>query len=320
MRPDLIFLLCIVMIQLGCGQDPAEPAGEKKLMNNSKTNQHQLVKGTRVYLIPPPGFYPSTAMAGFTNGETSYIYVMDTEGKDYRVCAPDFTKEYFEKRGRKVLDYREDTINGYPARMVTMDNDAYSRSFMMIFGDSSFATVVKSGFPKYDEASEKAMLHVIQGIYYDKHMKQDDSADIHFSVVDNLSRFKHWKSIDGMHFYSINGEDPAKDPGRTLFILQMPSDGPQSLQRFAEKMFAKMAEGQGTGFDPGDSYIVGQNDGTLTCELESIGEKNGRNVLVYSYVIDGKDCIVTIGGIAKKDVYQSLEAFRRFSAAVRIRK
>src|ERR1700749_2945507 len=96
------------------GQTPANTI--KASINNKKTTAHINIPGTRVYIIPAAGFKPAISFTGIQKGAQSAINVYDLVGGDFYSNAAQFSKSDFLYRGIKVLDYRELTIDGYPAK------------------------------------------------------------------------------------------------------------------------------------------------------------------------------------------------------------
>src|SRR6185437_8399292 len=87
-----------------CGQTTTNKINSD--IQNSKTSKHINIPGTRLYIIPPPGFIVSKTFLGLQKGENSMINIMDLIGGNFNTNTATFNKEEFEKKGAKVFDFK----------------------------------------------------------------------------------------------------------------------------------------------------------------------------------------------------------------------
>lgn len=165
-----IYALLIGMFSLiACGQSKERLLGPKIV--SSKTASHQLVAGTRVYMIAPPGFQPSGSMAGFEKGEIATINVMDMDGVSFETSANTLNKEKVEANNKQLLEEGNLTVNGIDAKYVRVNADGENHVIALVFGDSSYSIMLNCVYKGNDQETQKAIIKAIESVYFNKDQK-----------------------------------------------------------------------------------------------------------------------------------------------------
>src|SRR5215831_4642741 len=162
-------------------------------IENAKTNKHINIPGTRLFIIPPPNFSTAKGFIGLQDGKNSILNVMDLVGGNYNTNAATFSKEEFEKKGAKVFDYKEIRVGGFPAKYISMQGDATTKEYALVFGDTTFSTMIIAAYPATDENTGKEIISSLNSICYDKSIKIDPLTTANFSIDDKDSKFKFFK-------------------------------------------------------------------------------------------------------------------------------
>src|ERR1700710_705897 len=104
-------LTCLLLLVslLGCHQDPG--ANIHPRISNTRTSQHINIPGTRLFIVPPPNFAVATNFVGLQKNDKAVINVYDLVGGDFYTNAATFNKAEFEKKGIKVFEYKEFSVN-----------------------------------------------------------------------------------------------------------------------------------------------------------------------------------------------------------------
>ncbi|XZF16179.1 hypothetical protein ACTHGU_08575 [Chitinophagaceae bacterium MMS25-I14] len=118
----LLYLLLLISVT-ACGQASNERINQE--IKNSKTPKHINIPGTRLYIVPPPGFKVARMYCRLEQGDKSMFNIYDIVGGNFYTNGEGFSKQGFEQKGAKVLDYRELKVNGYPAKYVSMQSGRY---------------------------------------------------------------------------------------------------------------------------------------------------------------------------------------------------
>ena len=127
------------------------------------------VPGTKVSLMPPPGFRLATNFTGFEKDAFTAMTVMDLDGGNFYTNAATYTKEKFEGKGLLVLEFERLKVDGYPAiRALIKSPVDGSLSHQLVFGDTTFSAMVVGLVPSVDTSSSNSVRHALGTVTYDK--------------------------------------------------------------------------------------------------------------------------------------------------------
>ena len=314
-----IVLFVFVVALVACKQKPSATGKINPNIQNSKTNQHVNIPGTRLYIIPPASFTLSQAPAGLQKSGNAAITVTDLVGGSFYTNAANFNKAGFDQRGIKTYDYQEIKVNGYPAKYVSLQGDANARMYWLVFGDSSFSAMVMGVYPATDANTGKEILGALNTIYYDKNHKIDPFASAAFSIDDSQSTFKFFHYTTNMYVYTVNGQDNKDDPDAPFLVLtQMPIEKGMSAKNVGDMMLSKL-EGYGltnTTIKNGSSEKINGYD---AYEAEVHGLMHGKPSIMYQCVIANGDNVISMQGVAKTDFDKNLAAFKGLAHTIKIK-
>ena len=174
-------------------------------IRNSKLKTHVNIPGTRVFLVPPKGFKISSTFKGLEKGDITRIEVTDLDGTNFSITAPTFSKDQIEQAGYPVLEFKELTVNGFPAKMAFLRGRNSIRVYGFVFGDSTFSTIIWAVFDGREGATRDQVRRALLSVYYDTSMNLNSYAPAVFTLDDSKSKFKFAKSEDGRNIYSLRG-------------------------------------------------------------------------------------------------------------------
>lgn len=219
---------------------PPDPDFVPNLVSNNintvKTSKHINIPGTRLYLIPPPGFQVQRDIAGtLLKGSDVMIQVLDlVEGNFYRNAAR-FNKFSFELQGFNVFDFRDIQVGAYPAKYIFMEADSVTAAHQLTFGDSTFSVLIIAKYPITDGQTGDDIITALNTIYFDKQMTINASELANFTLDDRISPFKLRLFQSGFFIYSINGSEPSGDPDAPRFlVIQYPASESITIKSVVE--------------------------------------------------------------------------------------
>ena len=313
-------LLSVLLIgAVACKQKPAATDKINPNIQNSKTNKHFNIPGTRLYMIPPASFTISQTPAGLRKGETAGITVTDLVNGNYYTNAASFNKAGFDQRKIKTFDFQEIKVNGYPAKYVALQGDANAQMFWLVFGDSTFSTMVMGVYPAGDLASGKEILSALNTIYYDKNERIDPFAAAAFSVDDSQSKLKFFQFSTNMYVYTMNGMDNKNDPDAPfLVITQMPIEKGMNAKNVGDMMLSKL-EGYGLTHAEVKNGTSAKINGYDAYEAEVHGDMHGKSSLMYQCVIANGDNVISMQGVAKNNFDENLAAFKGLAHTIQLK-
>jgi hypothetical protein len=300
-----------------CGRQSADKI--KTSIRNTKTAKHINIPGTRLFIIPPAGFTVSKTITGLQKGETSMVNVMDLVGGNFYSNTANFSKAGFEQKGIRVFDYREIKVNGFPAKYMLMQGDPDTKMVSLVFGDTSFSTMIMAIYPPTDEATGKQLIAALNTIHYDKRKKIDPFENAFFSLDDRNSTFKFFQYNTNMYLYTPGGMDNRKNSEIPfLVVTQLPGEAGVTAKIVADKMSDRMEQ---YGFSNTETRNVSQEkiNGYETYQAEIYGDIKGTRSVFYQCVVVAGDKIVSMQGMAKIDLETNVNAFRELAKTVRIK-
>lgn len=300
-------------------QTYAQSQQNKEEIITEKTDQHINIPGTRLFIIPPNGFEPSNSFTGLQKGENSAIQVYDLVGGNYNTNAKTFSKEGFENRGVTVQEYKELIVNGFPAKYALIQGDPSANTINLVFGDTTFSTMVLAIYPSYENSVEKEIKEAIQSIYYDKEMIVDPFVSAKFTLDDSKSIFKFAKSTSGLFLYSIGGVDKQSyEDEPFVMVSTFPKESSMTAESVALLMQNSL-KSNGLTIDELKNKVTSKLDGKPTYEEEIHGTLNGQKSIIYQLIVEDEEKIISLQGILKSELDKNLIEIKKLSKTLKLK-
>lgn len=313
----ILYSLFGLLSLTACGQTTTNKINVD--IRNTKTSKHINIPGTRLYIIPPPNFNLSSGFIGLQKGEYSMVNIYDLVGGNINTNAATFNKVEFEKKGAKVFDFQEIKVNGYSAKFIHVQGDATAKAYELVFGDTTFTTMVMAVYPISDEKTGNDILNSLNTIYYDKNKKINPFETANFLLDDKNSKFKFFHYNANLYIYTIDGkEDKENKDAPVVLVLQSPMDKNMTAKSLAEMMIAKIKQYGLTNPEIKNSSSEKIN-GYETYLAEVYGQMNGKNSLIYYCVLAKDNKAIIIQGIAKNEIEDNIEEFKRMANAIKLK-
>ena len=315
MNKLIYFLLLISLV--ACGHTNSDKI--KQEISNTKTAKHINIPGTRLYIVPPPNFTVAKTFVGLEKGGTAGMNIYDLVGGNFYTNAATFSRESFEKQGIKVFEYKELKVNGYPAKYIQVQGDPAAKSIAIVFGDTTFSAMIMAPYPATDETTGKQIINSLNTIYYDKSKKINPFETATFSLDDRVSIFKFRQYAAGLYIYSIGGQDNSNDKEAPMILVtQLPRDNSMTAKSIADMMIGK-AQQYGLTNPNIKNQKTEKINGYETYQAEIYGQMQGFNSLMYICSLWDADKAIVLQGIAKKDIENNLEEFKKLAATITIK-
>lgn len=203
-------------------------------INNTKTEKHQQINGTKFFLVPPVGFTPASSFPGFQQ-PSSGASIMATEmPAPYSEITKAFTAEGFQTRGIVLKKKEEVTVNGSTGMLITAEQVAggttYSK-YLLAFGNEKTACLLNGTFPKEMKALDKTILESMLTVVYEAEAIADPIAAAPFTVDLSNTKLKFGLGMTGMLLYTVDGKVPTASPDKTAFIVGLALADVKSLDK-----------------------------------------------------------------------------------------
>ncbi|UYZ64681.1 hypothetical protein [Hymenobacter weizhouensis] len=253
---------------------------------------HRQVAGTHVWLVPPVGFGPSAGLTGLRKGE-AVVQVMDLAGTSFYQHAAGFGKARFEARGARVVDFQELTVQGYPARLVQLEQAGAPSSVQLLFGDSTFAALLVGRYPAPDAATGAAVRQALLSAAYEKNAAAPSAGAV-FVLDEKKAGFTLKKASATRYEYALSGSAESAS-GPVLVVRTVPYHPSRTAADISQEQLERMAGL--SDYRARRTSSVKVND-LVTFETEGPARQQGRPVLLYQQVTIIGSSAVVLQGIA----------------------
>src|SRR5258708_1907720 len=313
----LLYCLILFVSLTGYGQGAAVSIGTR--IENVKTEKHLNIPGTRLFIIPPPNFRIATTFIGLQKGKQAMMNVFDLVGGDYYTNAATFNKVEFLSRGIKVFDFREITINGFPAKYLSMQGDPATKTYGLVFGDTTFSTMIMAVYPASDETTGREIINSLNSIVYDKSKKVDPFETASFSLDDKGSKFKFFRSNANLYMYTPGGIDNTKnEDAPTFMVSQMPKDGGATLKSVVDAVLDKSRQYGMTNIET--KYAVTKKINEVDgYETEVDAQVKDNKTHYYYLVVSKEDKAILIVATTKSDIDNNVREFKKLAYTLKFK-
>jgi hypothetical protein len=278
-------------------------------IKTTKTAAHQNIPGSRVFIVAPVSFRPSSSLPAFES-EKGLIQAMDLVGGNFYKNAATYSKEKFESSGIKVVEYRELKVNGYPAKYAHIQNDPQTSVYNLVFGDSSFSTMIIGTHAADDKKTGQQIRDAMLSVFYDKNFTIDPFASATFNLDDSRSIFKFARYAASMYMYSIDGKSSDNDTSGVFFmVMSLPHEN-SALKENADRVLNKM-----------DEVVVkkeaaGTVNGFKSYKREVYGKAKGEFGFIYQHLVVIDENVVIMQGFAKNNFEKYITEFEKLSNSI----
>jgi len=309
--------LVVLLFLTACGQTPTTKIDPN--IKNSRTDKHIHIPGTRLYMIPPPGFKVSSTFIGLQKGESAIINIYDLVGGNINTNAATFSQAEFERQGAKVFEFKEISVNDFPAKYIQMQGDPAAKGQSLVFGDTTFTTMIMTSYPAADEKTGNDIIQSLNTIYYDKSKKIDPFEAANFSIDDNASKFKFSQYAANVYVYTIGGVNSEEDKDAPVVLIsQYPKEETMTGKSLTDMLVNKIQQ-NGITIHGRKNTFAGKINGYDAYQTELYGQMQGNYSLLYYCVLIKGDKVITIQGTSKNNMAANLEEFKKMAKAVKIK-
>ena len=313
MRSNLqipIVFLALIMTFLGCQKK------EERILNNSLTEEHVWVPGTKISIIPPPDFEPAPDWPGYAQqSTTSSVMVVEIPGPFAESVAGFEDEEKMAVRGMKLLSKEDLKVNHYPAHFLEIKQSAMGLSFskwILVFGDESHTVMVNGVYPEGNEKLSKDIRKSVESIVYEPDKEFDPLDAVIFSIDVEGTPFQLTTSIGGSLAYTKDGLVPTELEDNAKFMVstsmgEFPIDEPEEFTQHRMNQLNLGFEVETESFLP---INIDDMDGHEVLAYGTNAETGNRElVLLTMLYTESKYYIMT--GLASGDHEENLALFRQ---------
>lgn len=185
------------------GEDPTR---FPDTINNTMTERHERIPGSRVYVISPESFSFDMVKNQLRKSDTTFVQVVETPQAKFSKAKEAFTRENLEAQGGKVDILRPIRINELDA--IYMDGPATipdRRKAMIIMGDDDFVCLMVAEYPATSTNDRTEILDIFRTIVYDKDQSPSGTDTPVYDFDLSITGFKPAIISDAVNIYNLTG-------------------------------------------------------------------------------------------------------------------
>lgn len=217
---SLLLLLC-VMPMIMFSQSINSKAVER---TNNISASYVDVTGTKLKIIPPKGFSPSTKFTGFNHELAGSSIVITEIPGDVNKNMIGFDKKYLIKSGVVVDKQTFYKINGFDALLIEGQQVAYGKTYyrvMLLIGDIYRSYLVSASM--ISTSSQKHVAEVkesVLGVIYEPQKASDITDRFDFTVNVNGTGLQKANMMLSSLTYTDDGNMPSKTQEKTSMTIR----------------------------------------------------------------------------------------------------
>ena len=195
-----------------------------------KTENHQQINGTNIFMIPPNSFESSNNFKGFQNptDQTSMIMTMEIPGP-YLEVTKGFNSEMMKKQGMELKTKKEIKVAEFNGLLIELDQSANGMVFskqILIYGNEKSSTLINGVYLKDSLRLGEKIKQSVLTTFVDAETESNPREALNYSLNENVGSLK-FKAVIG------NGMLFNRD-------LKTPTESVDKATLLTDKSFAKV--------------------------------------------------------------------------------
>lgn len=209
--------------------------------DNTKTDEHIQIPGTKYYIVPPSGFIEAEGFQGFQSNKTGASIVMIDVPRNFKDVLSLFDKDKLNKQNIRMKNEKFLSLNMKQAYLVTLEQTDKGKDFtkQVLLLDGGSSTYMLNGMYLKDlRELNTPMRNAFKTIVYDSKSLIDPYKGVNFRLNTDGTKLTLAKSIAGTLMYSTDGYIPPKVDDNTIFIAgsSLLSEGDDKKEVFFKKL------------------------------------------------------------------------------------
>lgn len=306
MRKALLTLIGIISLSGSFGQ---------KVINNTKTENHRQIAGTKYFMIAPEGFTPALNFNGFQEQVSgSSILLVEIPGP-FAEISKGITNDNLKTKGVIIKKRKEIKINGIDAILFTAEQFAYGtnyKKFMLVFGDSTMTTMINGIFSEELKEIGDDILESMLSVAYDAALEVDPLSASLFSVNTENTKLKFAGNLAGMLMFDPDGKLPTESDDKTFFIVGTSLSNSEVVDRKQNAINRIKSMPQTEISVRDDKILPVEIDGIRGYEIVAEGlDKSGNKEMIYQVMLYTDSGYYIMLGTCQDEFDLNLELFKQ---------
>jgi hypothetical protein len=207
-----IILLFLSIPTIGFGQELPE----------RKTENHQQINGTNIFMIPPDLFKPSVNFKGFQNpvDQTSMIMIMEIPGP-YSEVSKGFNSEMLKEQGMELKTKREIKVDKFNGLLIELDQPANGMIFskqILIYGNEESSTLINGVYLNDSLQLGEKIKHSILTTFVDSETESNPREALNYSLNENVGSMKFKAVVGNGMIFNRDLKTPTKSVDKATLL------------------------------------------------------------------------------------------------------
>ncbi len=290
----------------------------QRIKDDISIQQHRIdIPYTGVNINVPANAIVAKSFIGVTCAD-AVIDVLEIPGGNFFDAKANASKDSFVKKGNLVTEYKETSVNGYPARYLCIKLADAGNMHILVFGDSSFAVIIKATVTTTNTVFNTTIKQDLLTLTYTKKHETETLADAPFKLTDTVNQpFSFVRSV--FKTYSFMAVDQEYNDTANINVSLELALKDASVLRMTDKLMTSL---QKNGFK---NIKVSKQDaktisGYYAGETIATAYLNDKKLRLYIAILQKDERNLCIIGVSPYAMETAVDNFKKFTRSVRLRK
>jgi hypothetical protein len=185
MKYNITIGLLVLILKMGLGQKINDLT--------KKSDQHELIKGTNISLVPPVGFKESASFKGFQDPTNPYsmVMVMEIPGP-FNAISAGFESDKMITKGMVLTSKKEIKVNNFKGYLVGLTQKSGGLNYakhIVIYGDSSNTAIINGVYLADSTDLGNRILASLKTIFIDDAIEKNPREELDYIIDESDTDF-----------------------------------------------------------------------------------------------------------------------------------
>lgn len=187
-----------------------------------KTTEHQQIKGTNIFIVPPVSFEQSNNFKGFkkTDDQTSLIMIVEIPGP-YSEVTKGFNSEMLKSKGMELKTKKEIKVADFNGLLIELEQQANGMVFskqILIYGNEKSTTLINGACLKDSlQLGEKIKQSILTTIV-DSDIKANPREALNYTLDEKVGSLKFHSVIGNGMLFNRDLKTPTESVDKATLI------------------------------------------------------------------------------------------------------
>lgn len=182
-------------------------------LRNARTENHLIISGTSISMVPPEGFIPSSHYLGFQDAASGSSIIINQIPARYLTFKNSFSDTYLRPKRIELIEKSRIMINDMESTLLKVSqyspahNYTFLKYILILDMGADNSLLINASFPESKkEQMDTIIKNAVLSVFVDKSAQWEKSVGLDFTVDLSKTKFKQMKSISGTIFLNIGKE------------------------------------------------------------------------------------------------------------------